>query len=193
MELWDSLYFKYYKIWDQETNVTEPETPRSEPVIVDTLTIVTTGANSVETVTSLVEISSVETGEVLEVHEIKDVIVPEVVETQEAPEVVEREETPEVVEIRETIEVVEAPLVAEPKVEEKRDVTVEEKVVENVHVNGNAEKSIKRTSNEVKMVQNSNGVPKDVIRANDPPEDDLPKNIGVNKFVNFFESLGGKK
>lgn len=49
-----------------------------------------------------------------------------------------------------------------------------------------------RISNEIKMAQ-SNGVAKDVIRANDPPEDDLPKNIGVNKFVNFFESLGGKK
>lgn len=50
-----------------------------------------------------------------------------------------------------------------------------------------------RPSNEIKMVSRSNGAPKDVIRANDPPEDDLPKNIGVNKFVNFFESLGGKK
>lgn len=57
--------------------------------------------------------------------------------------------------------------------------------------NGDAERK-PRPSNEIKMVQN-NGVPKDVIRANDPPEDDLPKNIGVNKFVNFFESLGGKK
>ncbi|XP_045770164.1 esterase E4-like isoform X2 [Maniola jurtina] len=58
--------------------------------------------------------------------------------------------------------------------------------------NGNFEKK-PRPSNEIKMVQNSNINPKDVIRANDPPEDDLPKNIGVNKFVNFFESLGGKK
>ncbi|XP_052738798.1 juvenile hormone esterase [Bicyclus anynana] len=59
--------------------------------------------------------------------------------------------------------------------------------------NGNFEKK-PRPSNEIKMAQNSSPVnPKDVIRANDPPEDDLPKNIGVNKFVNFFESLGGKK
>ncbi|CAB3233611.1 unnamed protein product [Arctia plantaginis] len=29
-----------------------------------------------------------------------------------------------------------------------------------------------------------------VIRASDPPEDDLPKNIGVNKFINFYDSLG---
>lgn len=64
--------------------------------------------------------------------------------------------------------------------------------VKESQVNGNHEKK-PRTSNEIKMVQNSNGNPKDVIRANDPPEDDLPKNIGVNKFVNFFESLGGKK
>lgn len=58
--------------------------------------------------------------------------------------------------------------------------------------NGNFDRK-PRPSNEIKMVQNSNINPKDVIRANDPPEDDLPKNIGVNKFVNFFESLGGKK
>ncbi|XP_013146622.1 PREDICTED: juvenile hormone esterase-like isoform X2 [Papilio polytes] len=64
--------------------------------------------------------------------------------------------------------------------------------VKESQVNGNHDKK-PRTSNEIKMVQNSNGNPKDVIRANDPPEDDLPKNIGVNKFVNFFESLGGKK
>lgn len=43
-----------------------------------------------------------------------------------------------------------------------------------------------------KIVQ-GNGSLRDIIRANDPPVDDLPKNIGVNKFVNFFESLGGKK
>lgn len=58
--------------------------------------------------------------------------------------------------------------------------------------NGDSKKSV-RPSNEIKMVATGNGDPKDVIRANDPPEDDLPKNIGVNKFVNFFESLGGKK
>ncbi|CAB3257415.1 unnamed protein product [Arctia plantaginis] len=29
-----------------------------------------------------------------------------------------------------------------------------------------------------------------VIKASDPPEDDLPKNIGVNKFINFYDSLG---
>ncbi|XP_039752597.1 esterase E4-like isoform X1 [Pararge aegeria] len=58
--------------------------------------------------------------------------------------------------------------------------------------NGNFDKK-PRPSNEIKMAQNTNINPKDVIRANDPPEDDLPKNIGVNKFVNFFESLGGKK
>ncbi|XP_038219848.1 esterase E4-like isoform X2 [Zerene cesonia] len=49
-----------------------------------------------------------------------------------------------------------------------------------------------RPSNEIKMVQSGSVNPKDVVRANDPPEDDLPKNIGVNKFVNFFESLGKK-
>ncbi|XP_041970478.1 esterase E4-like isoform X2 [Aricia agestis] len=59
-------------------------------------------------------------------------------------------------------------------------------------LNGNGDRK-PRPSNEIKMVQPTNFNPKDVIRANDPPEDDLPKNIGVNKFVNFFESLGGKK
>uniref|UniRef100_UPI0037E13150 alpha-esterase 48 isoform 5bl n=1 Tax=Bombyx mori TaxID=7091 RepID=UPI0037E13150 len=63
----------------------------------------------------------------------------------------------------------------------------------NDHINTNGVDKKARTSNEIKMVHNSNGAPKDVIRANDPPEDDLPKNIGVNKFVSFFESLGGKK
>lgn len=32
-----------------------------------------------------------------------------------------------------------------------------------------------------------------VIRASDPPEDDLPKNIGVNKFISFYDSLGKNK
>lgn len=64
--------------------------------------------------------------------------------------------------------------------------------VDQINLNGNSERK-PRPSNEIKMVQSNNINPKDVIRANDPPEDDLPKNIGVNKFVNFFESLGGKK
>ncbi|XP_050665005.1 juvenile hormone esterase-like isoform X3 [Leptidea sinapis] len=69
---------------------------------------------------------------------------------------------------------------------------------ESIHSNGveehrsNGVDKKPRPSNEIKMVQNNNINPTDVIRANDPPEDDLPKNIGVNKFVNFFESLGKK-
>ncbi|KOB73252.1 Carboxyl/cholinesterase 5BL [Operophtera brumata] len=57
-----------------------------------------------------------------------------------------------------------------------------QKEIEMPHVNGNGiDKPKPRTSNEIKMAS-SNGAPADVIRANDPPEDDLPKNIGVNKF-----------
>ncbi|CAB3233613.1 unnamed protein product [Arctia plantaginis] len=35
----------------------------------------------------------------------------------------------------------------------------------------------------------TNGVAEQLIRANDPIVADLPKNVGVNKFVNFYESL----
>ncbi|XP_063372360.1 juvenile hormone esterase-like [Cydia amplana] len=75
---------------------------------------------------------------------------------------------------------------------EPEPVVLPVETIEHNGTNGDLERK-PRPSNEIKMVQNGNGEPKDVIRANDPPEDDLPKNIGVNKFVNFFESLGGKK
>lgn len=84
----------------------------------------------------------------------------------------------------------------QPSLEEK--VVFEEIVpissVLNPPVNGDAKSNADfkpKISNEIKMAQTS--APKDVVRASDPPEDDLPKNIGVNKFVNFYESLGGKK
>ncbi|XP_073965429.1 juvenile hormone esterase-like isoform X1 [Choristoneura fumiferana] len=165
MEFWDDLYSKYFKIWEHPQTNTE-ETPVKAHK---------------ETVVEVIEPEPVE----------PEAVEPEPVE----PEAVEPEPVePEVVEPE--------PVETEPVEPETGEVVkeiVEETLVDvepqaNGHANGfNGDADRKpRPSNEIKMVQN-NGVPKDVIRANDPPEDDLPKNIGVNKFVNFFESLGGKK
>ncbi|XP_037977637.2 juvenile hormone esterase isoform X2 [Plutella xylostella] len=127
---------------------------------------------------------------------------PDIVESVTASETLVEEVKPEVVEEPEPIVEV-SPLKEEVKIvaEEIQGPKVTEIAKEyqngnaKIHQNGNGylDKAPLRTSNEIKMAVKANGAPKDVIRANDPPEDDLPKNIGVNKFVNFFESLGGKK
>ncbi|XP_068622296.1 juvenile hormone esterase-like isoform X2 [Battus philenor] len=177
MEFWDQVYSKYFKIWDhpQINNVPTPTKVEivdyvkhevSQPVVVE--------ETRVETIVQVVE------------------------QTQDVQTIVTQE--PEPVSIPQP-EPVAAPLVkpepiSQPAPPQQVQDTVDrapQNGFKEHHVNGNVDQRKARTSNEIKMVQNSNGHPKDVIRANDPPEDDLPKNIGVNKFVNFFESLGGKK
>lgn len=172
MEFWDELYSKHYRIWEHPKTNTAEVVRNNEPVIL---------------------VEQVPTPEVPQ--DAGDIVVETVVESVEVVDNV-KEDTPEpeatpVV----FVESVETPPEPEVIPEPKETVQVVEQLIkEDVHVNGNGIAAAKpRTSNEIKMVQRANGVPKDVIRANDPPEDDLPKNIGVNKFVNFFESLGGKK
>ncbi|XP_063545596.1 juvenile hormone esterase-like isoform X2 [Cydia strobilella] len=177
MALWENLYSRHFKIWEHP-RVNNEETPvktqKVEPVI----------AATIEPEPAIIN--------------------PEPVVTISEPET-SPEPVPSPIEVPVTspIEVpvtspVEVP-VTSPVEEPAEPVPVAQPLVETAEhngavngTNGDVERKI-RPSNEIKMVQNGNGVPKDVIRANDPPEDDLPKNIGVNKFVNFFESLGGKK
>lgn len=176
MDFWTSLYSKYYKLWDHP-KVNNEEVPRKEPEIIP------------------------EVQETTIIHE-PDVVdsAPEPTEIEE-PKVVDEE--PKIVQEEPKANLVDTVLIQEEAVnQETNNGSIDEpELIETVeqpqtqHMNGNGidKKATPRTSNEIKMVQNANGTPKDVIRANDPPEDDLPKNIGVNKFVNFFESLGGKK
>ncbi|XP_053622030.1 juvenile hormone esterase isoform X2 [Plodia interpunctella] len=197
MEFWDDLYNKHYRIWEHPK--TNNDVDRNDAGDVAAVVYTETVVEPVDDPQSQVEAVVIET------------TVVEAVDTKES-EVVVVESEPEIV----GVVVNEQPNVEPAKVEENNDGAAVEtaydppKFVENAydppkvvetayepakngdieHVNGDRKV---RTSNEIKMVQNANGVPKDVIRANDPPEDDLPKNIGVNKFVNFFESLGGKK
>ncbi|KAJ8707770.1 hypothetical protein PYW07_011447 [Mythimna separata] len=223
MEFWDNLYSKYYRIWDHpRTNIVETTFKSTEPKIVETftesVTVYSQSSEYTESHTFVSESSEIitENNEVIsETHEIitgnNDIepenqevitennivitetndVVPESNEVEENNEVVPEKhevvtETPEVVperhEVDNVVEIKELPQPA--KIEELAPVKA---------VNGDRKPVSPRPSNEIKMVSRSNGAPKDVIRANDPPEDDLPKNIGVNKFVNFFESLGGKK
>lgn len=225
MEFWDSLYSKYYRIWDhpRSNNDEITLTSSSEPKIIEsyseTVTVYSESSQFTESHTYVSETTEIvnDNNEIVtETHEFitesngepvveSNEVVTEVTENNEA--VVENNDT--VVENNEPIvenngRVVENEVVLEkneidhPKVEE----TVQEPVkIEESHPSPppvtavlNGDRKVQpRPSNEIKMVSRSNGAPKDVIRANDPPEDDLPKNIGVNKFVNFFESLGGKK
>lgn len=169
MDFWDGLYNKYFKIWDHpKTNTLEP--PRkTEPEVVSVIetVVVTTQASQ----------SSFEASESFE----------HVEHSSSFTETEPIQQQTVVFEERYAAASDEVDRAAEPA---KEEAVVISQIVDH-HVNGVDKKP--RTSNEIKMVHGSNGVPKDVIRANDPPEDDLPKNIGVNKFVNFFESLGGKK
>ncbi|XP_013176488.1 PREDICTED: juvenile hormone esterase-like isoform X1 [Papilio xuthus] len=176
MAFWDDLYSKHFKIWNlsDQTTTTLPSTIE----IVSYVQHQHSGSLVVEeTIETLVQT----------MHETQ-----QQVQTDPEPEVVPEPSVPE--------------LPSEPASQPEPEPVAAPTVVDAPHapepapLNGVKESQVNgthdrkpRTSNEIKMVQNSNGHPKDVIRANDPPEDDLPKNIGVNKFVNFFESLGGKK
>lgn len=171
MDFWDSLYNKYYKIWEHP-KVNNEVVPRREPEIVQEL-----------------EPEVIEPG-----------VVDSVPTEIEEPKVIDEE--PKIVQEEPKLNIIDTVQVQEEAVyQETNSGTFDEpQLIETVGeqeitINGNGieKKATPRTSNEIKMVQTANGTPKDVIRANDPPEDDLPKNIGVNKFVNFFESLGGKK
>ncbi|XP_075988901.1 juvenile hormone esterase-like isoform X2 [Anticarsia gemmatalis] len=192
MEFWDDLYSKHFRIWEHpKTNTETSPIKYDPPVIVDSVSESVTIYSSsevtesshiiTETITSEVFESnnSIESHNVIESNNVIESSVTEVDDVVDEPIIVEQ-----------PLEPISSPKVEEPtpiltpKIEHEEPVSIGY----NNHVNGKA-----RTSNEIKMVTNANGAPKDVIRANDPPEDDLPKNIGVNKFVNFFESLGGKK
>ncbi|XP_050358467.1 juvenile hormone esterase-like isoform X2 [Nymphalis io] len=214
MEFWDELYGKYYKIWDHPVT-NESIVPISEklefstaPVIVEE-TIITTSmiTNNVESTETQVLVNVQETVEAKE--EIQALIVDdnEAVHQNNIVDVTPEEITvPDNVVDNEPdnkeqeVEPTEVRVVEQPenmdfginivKIQEKFEMP--QNGVEDIKFNGNSDKK-PRPSNEIKMVASNNVNPKDVIRANDPPEDDLPKNIGVNKFVNFFESLGGKK
>ncbi|KAG6454576.1 esterase E4 isoform X1 [Manduca sexta] len=182
MDFWDEVYTKYFKIWDHPKTNTLEAPRKTEPEIISVIETVVTS--------QVIEESSVpKTPEPS----------PEIVDSPpEIPEPIPAVPEPEpvipepVAEIPEPAAEIPAPAAEIPAPAAKiPEPAVISEHKQDTHVNGIHSKP--RTSNEIKMVQNSNGMPKDVIRANDPPEDDLPKNIGVNKFVNFFESLGGKK
>lgn len=245
MEFWESLYSKYYKIWDHpKTNestvpIAEKQEFSTAPVIVEetvvkSLTTVTDDVETTETHVTVTEMSGgyqqVQTSHVIESNgggqHVTDIEQDNIVNN--APEIVQEvEPTPvQIVDQPDAVastpvQVVEQPEEVKPTpvqiVKQQEEVKptpvqvvhqsedfginigkIQEKFenpqngVDQINLNGNSERK-PRPSNEIKMVQSNNINPKDVIRANDPPEDDLPKNIGVNKFVNFFESLGGKK
>ncbi|CAH0712840.1 unnamed protein product, partial [Brenthis ino] len=220
MELWEDVYSKYFKIWDQVDKEEEKFEYSTGPVIVEetiitTVTTVTNGEEVTETQV-LVDVHDNFGGQVhiaesehkqdniqtepiennkTEVEEEKVSVEEEKVKVEEEKINVAKEKV-NIVEEKEKVNFVQS----ERKVTETEDFGVNigkiqekfEHPHNGVEFNGNSDRK-PRPSNEIKMVQNNNINPKDVIRANDPPEDDLPKNIGVNKFVNFFESLGGKK
>lgn len=189
MEFWDDLYTKHFRIWDHpKTNIEPVPIKYDPPVIVDSTvseSVITTSSyvytESSEVITESSEIITT-SSEVTDSNEVKTEIVEEPVVINDVINTIE-EPAPIVEEVKPIVEYIEeTPAVQEP--DEPVNIGL------NSYVNGDRKG---RPSNEIKMVNNTNGAPKDVIRANDPPEDDLPKNIGVNKFVNFFESLGGKK
>lgn len=184
MEFWEEVYSKYFKIWDQQQFSTT-EAPTRVVEVVDYVKHETSESSTVTTTTETIvetfEQVVVSTEDQLEVQAVAE---PEPEPVPELPTVPEPQPEP--------VPEPELPSVPESQPEPVPAVPTSQNGVEESHMNG-LEQRKPRTSNEIKMVQRSNGHPKDVIRANDPPEDDLPKNIGVNKFVNFFESLGGKK
>jgi hypothetical protein len=202
MDFWDEIYSKHFIIWKQSKENHEEAVRRVQPpVVIETseepqpllvvdapeepqLKIVEEPA-PISVIESNVEEKNVQT-HVKVVENETQVQVAENV--QKHVKVVENVQTQVKV-----VENVETYVNVVDNVETHVKV-IEHSETETVHVNGNSNgvKNL-RTSNEIKMVNHANGAPKEVIRANDPPEDDLPKNIGVNKFVNFFESLGGKK
>ncbi|CAG4948804.1 unnamed protein product [Parnassius apollo] len=201
MEFWDEVYSKYFKIWDHpHTNTIEVPT---KVEIVDYVKHESSGTIVVEetTVETMVQIIEQTQEEVQTVSEPEPESVPEPQSVPETRPTLEPESVPETQSVPEPQSVPDSQSVPKPQtVPEPQSKAVPPAVVQasqngvkEYQVNGNLDQRKPRTSNEIKMVQQSNGHPKDVIRANDPPEDDLPKNIGVNKFVNFFESLGGKK
>ncbi|PZC70779.1 hypothetical protein B5X24_HaOG200161 [Helicoverpa armigera] len=213
MEFWDELYSKYYRSWEQpRSNVVETAVIYSEPKIVESIsesgTVYTYSETTESRHTFISESHEIitENNQIIsETHEVitgNDDSVPQIQEVvTENNEVVTENnevltennevvtENNEVVPERNEVDNVVHIKPATPEPVKIEDV---EPVVTGVVQNGD-QKPKPRLSNEIKMVTRSNGAPKDVIRANDPPEDDLPKNIGVNKFVNFFESLGAKK
>lgn len=216
MDFWDELYSKHFKIWDhQRTDVEAWDHQRTNIETTTTQVIISTEIieNAHE---SFIQITDKETG----VSECVTDDVPIIVDdapliTDDAPETTDdapliTDDAPKITDEAPLIPT-EAPKITDdapeitndaPKITNDTPKTTNDvqklvnnyqKEIEVPHLNGNGvDKPKPRTSNEIKMVS-SNGAPIDVIRANDPPEDDLPKNIGVNKFVNFFESLGGKK
>lgn len=221
MDFWIELYSKYFKIWDQIDNIESEKIEYSTaPVIVEEtiITTVTTVVNNGEEVTESEVLIDVQDNseEQVQIQEndniqnkengqsfdndseaqVAEVNVAEEQNNQEIDKVDVVEEKINNLEEKEKVNFVQS----ERKVIETEDFGINigkiserfENPHNGVEHNGNFDKK-PRPSNEIKMVQNNNLNPKDVIRANDPPEDDLPKNIGVNKFVNFFESLGGKK
>lgn len=211
MDFWISLYNKYYKLWEhpkvnnEEAHWKEPQfTPDVQETIQDvqeTVPDVPETIPEVQVIISEAQESITDDQESTRTHE------PNVVDAVTEPTEIEEpkvvDEEPKIVLEEPKLNLVDPVQVQEEAVnQETNNGSIDEpKVIETVeqpetqHMNSNGidKKATPRTSNEIKMVQNANGTPKDVIRANDPPEDDLPKNIGVNKFVNFFESLGGKK
>lgn len=211
MDYWTSLYNKYYKLWEHP-KVNNEEVPRKEreiePYVQDTIPEIQEPIPDIQEPIPDIQQPIPDVQEtVLEIQEIILIHEPDVVDTVPEPTEVEEpkvvDEEPKIVLEEPKLNLVDPVQVQEEAIiQEINNGTIDEpKVVETVrqpetqHMNGNGidKKAAPRTSNEIKMVQNANGTPKDVIRANDPPEDDLPKNFGVNNYVSFFESLGGKK
>lgn len=219
MDFWDELYSKYFKIWDQIDNIDSKKMECSTaPVVLEEtiITTVTTVINNGEEVTNsevLIEVQDNLAEQVQEIDNTQNSENDQSLDNDDEAQVseanvVEEQNNKEI----DKVDVVEEKINTSEEKEKVNFVQSERKVIETedfginigkisekfasphngVEYNGNSDKK-PRPSNEIKMVQNNNLNPKDVIRANDPPEDDLPKNIGVNKFVNFFESLGGKK
>ncbi|KAL4711245.1 hypothetical protein ACJJTC_019086, partial [Scirpophaga incertulas] len=188
MDFWDEVYSKHFKIWQQpKDNNEQIQRKVVAPIIVDEIS----AEIPKETVNVIEPEVVVTTGEMENDSDIVDRP-----EEDSNVQVADNEvKVPHIVEETVLIGMQETTAVIHGETSEPQPEHVVNNVPDVVNVmNGNGIDHKKpRTSNEIKMVQQANGIPKDVIRANDPPEDDLPKNIGVNKFVNFFESLGGKK
>ncbi|CAK1546451.1 unnamed protein product [Leptosia nina] len=196
MAFWEDLYMKFYKPVSRRSASTEILVKKDEvdstPVIVQE-TVIQTIVND-EPVQNIVVVEETTATNLADfekkVEEIQHAMDDALAQSNGSVVVVEEKVT-------ETRENSLSKLIENSQGEEIRSVRdimtiYKENGVEEHKLNGNGAVHKVRPSNEIKMVQNNSTNPKDVIRANDPPEDDLPKNIGVNKFVNFFESLGKK-
>ncbi|KAL4709270.1 hypothetical protein ACJJTC_013330 [Scirpophaga incertulas] len=167
MDFWDEVYSKHFKIWQQpKDNNEQIQRKVVAPIIVDEISAEIPKENVIEP-----EVV-VTTGEI---EGDSDIAIPE---EDSRVQVADNElKVPYIVE--ETVligmQVTTAVTHEETFVPQPAHVVNVPDVLKVINGNGIDHKE-SRASNEINMVQQANGIPKDVIRANEPPENDLAKN-----------------